>query len=209
VPVDWRQEMKTARTKSTTRYLVAAALLVCVSSCGVRGGRSMAAAAGKGAAERVETKGSLSGSGTIKGGDFLGKSLLSKGRMFGHVTDIRYGQLDPHPGNELCVAGMGLVVFIDNEGKAFGNLELEKYGKGMRMVDVEGDGVCEYLMWSPVGGRTCALRDHKGRLVWDSEGIVDFVQGLGYGDLDEDGKLDFIIFSYPELVALDSQGRQL
>lgn len=145
----------------------------------------------------------------------LGKGVLEKELFYddnqlGLVTDISYGEHDSSDGAEIVIVGTRGAAFVNREGKS----EKSVLFRGMQTnhvdaVDIEGDGVCEFLnrgSWSvPV-----ALIDHEGKLLWtysDRPGVDD----AAAGDIDGDGRLEIVVgFNGGGGVhLLDSRGKKI
>ena len=145
------------------------------------------------------------------GDEFLEKTLLMREPAFGTVTDLRYGELDPRPGLELCVVSRSDVVYLGDEGDTFGRLTFTlddgwREFTRSKCLDVEGDGTCEFLCNK---GLLWALLDHSGRTIWTTEQFANGVNSVGYGDVDGDGSLEFVIDDYDRFIVVDSQGHEM
>jgi hypothetical protein len=114
------------------------------------------------------------------------------------VTDIVVGELDPQPGTEIGVAGTGAALLWAWEGQVLGDdtdavraIVFDDGASHVDIVDVEGDGVCEFLnrgSW----GDDAWLRDHAGREIWVYGGDPG-VDDACAGDIDGDGILEFAV----------------
>lgn len=146
----------------------------------------------------------------LVGKGVLEKELFYDDNRLGLVTDISYGEHDSSDGAEIVIVGTRGAAFVNREGKS------EKFVlfRGMQTnhvdaVDIEGDGICEFLnrgSWStPV-----ALIDHEGKLLWtysERPGVDD----AAAGDIDGDGRLEIVVgFNGGGGVhLLDSKGKKI
>jgi hypothetical protein len=140
----------------------------------------------------------------------LSKSTFVQSTSLQQVTDIVVGELDPSPGEEIGIAGTHGVVFADANGQEKASLTLPVDGVHVDIVDVEGDGVCEFIdrgMW----WASARLMDHRGRVLWSYGQGGQGVDDMGAGDVDGDGVLEFAVgFNGSGGVhLLDSQGQKL
>lgn len=130
-------------------------------------------------------------------GVVVGQGLLQPRVFFsdpglGVVTDISVGKLDPTPGAAVGVAGEEGAVFLDQSGAAVSSVKFTDSYDRIVMVDVEGDGVCEFMdrgSW----GSEAALLDHRGQKLWSYGGKGGGVNDMGAGDVDNDGMLEFAV----------------
>ncbi|HEV2914111.1 MAG TPA: hypothetical protein VGX92_12595 [Pyrinomonadaceae bacterium] len=126
------------------------------------------------------------------------------------IADVSVGQLDGRPGVDIGLAGRFGLTLLDGQGKvkerityqfekgsiALGPVKLEREKNSfsqLRVVDIEGDGVCEILGYDGIDG--AAIFNHQGRVLL-SRGAYDEGSSSIYevtaGDLDGDGVLEFI-----------------
>ncbi|MBV9958596.1 MAG: hypothetical protein JO360_09250 [Acidobacteria bacterium] len=144
----------------------------------------------------------------------LGAELLSRTEFlkfqFGSVEDIVVGELDGKPGQDIGIAGRLGAKLVDREGqlkeqtsyqferetRKLGPLEIkpEKMSLGdIRIVDLEGDGVCEYFGRGSTDG--AAVFDHQGKALWSYGSFTEektSIDDLAVGDLDGDGVAEFL-----------------
>ncbi len=126
------------------------------------------------------------------------------------VKDMKVGQLDGQGDLDVGLAGQHGLTLLDRQGnltkrinyrfqkgKSRHGLETEREKDSfynMRLVDVEGDGVCEVLGFGGLDGM--ALFDHQGNVLF-SRG--EFQEGqssiheVTAGDVDGDGVTEFIV----------------
>ena len=126
------------------------------------------------------------------------------------IMDVSVGQLDGQPGPEVGLAGMfGLTIldlrghlkerinykFVKREVKV-GPLQTTQTNdsfREMRVVDVEGDGVCEIFGYDGLDGM--ALFNHQGQVVFNHGAFQreqSSINNAAAGDIDGDGKLEFV-----------------
>lgn len=126
------------------------------------------------------------------------------------VQDMKVGQLDGQGGLDVGLAGRFGVTLLDRQGNVtkrtnfrfemgksrLGNLANDRekdsfYNK--RLLDVEGDGVCEVLAFGGLDGM--ALFDHQGNVLF-SRGELEqgksSIHEVSAGDVDGDGVTEFI-----------------
>jgi hypothetical protein len=149
--------------------------------------------------------------GVRKGADLLIKDVFIEDRRLGTVTDIAFGELDANPGLEVGVAGPRRALLASRNGELIrwvGFKKKRRIGdlfrtfRDFKIVDVENDGVCEFLSmasWTSA----CGLFDHEGNKIW-SRGVM--LNTSAYGDVDGDGKLEFVLSRYNMLMLVDSEG---
>jgi hypothetical protein len=142
-----------------------------------------------------DTPGGSKGPGTpavVSGQGLLVKSVYLKDNRLGRVTDIAMGLLDPKPGMKtVLLVGEGGAL-VTREGIATG--EFSKFSSSVdrvNIIDVEGDGVCEFMNR---GSWSCdaSLLNHDGTVRW-SYGGSDGVDDMAAGDMNGDGKLEFVV----------------
>jgi hypothetical protein len=119
----------------------------------------------------------------------VGQELVTKTRF---LRDSRPGVI-----SDIAVrdAGVWLVgsqgaLVTDRLGKARSFTAFERPGGLVEMVDVEGDGISEFLNRGG-GWQEGFLLDRKGRVVW-TYGGHPAINDITAGDLDGDGLLDFV-----------------
>lgn len=124
----------------------------------------------------------------------LGTGVLERSEYFqssqiGIVTDIAPAQIDPNP--ELAIVGNKGVVVLDETRSEKSSVRFDRRAQYIVRIDVEGDGVWEYLDrgggWGDV-----RLFDASGRTIW-SYGGMSGVNSIASGDMDGDGVLEFAV----------------
>ena len=145
----------------------------------------------------------------VSGAGRFSKRVVWTDPSLGAITDITMGQLDGKPGSEIGLAGTDGAVLLTERMGAQQTVQFPGSRSHVDVVDVEGDGVCEFMdrgSWS----HDVALFDHSGKLMW-SYGGTDGVDDMSGGDIDGDGRLEFAVgFNGGGGVHLvDSAGRRL
>jgi hypothetical protein len=126
------------------------------------------------------------------------------------IMDVTVGQLDGQPGADVGLVGRAGLTVLDLQGRVkerinykfakgdvkVGPLEVERendnFGE-MRVVDVEGDGVCEIFGYDGLDG--IALFNHQGQVVFNFGAFQreqSSILEAAAGDIDGDGKLEFV-----------------
>lgn len=129
---------------------------------------------------------------------------------FDSIEDMSVGQLDGQAGLDVGLAGRFGMTILDAQGNLrkridyqfekseikIGPLKTERVKNifhNIRVVDVEGDGVCEILGFGGTDGAT--LFSHEGRILFNrgeyQEGQPS-IREVAAGDIDGDGKLEFV-----------------
>jgi len=130
--------------------------------------------------------------GVVKGAGLLAQSVYFSDPRLGSVTDLALGRLDPASGAEIGVAGVDGAAFLDATGNVKSTVKFSTAFRRINFVDVEGDGVCEFMergSW----GSSAALLNHAGKVLWTYGGKQPGVDDMAAGDLDGDGKLEFVV----------------
>jgi len=145
---------------------------------------------------RLQPPAAAQKAGVRVGSGLLRQSVFVQVPSLGVVTGIVEGELDPAPGREIGLAGTNGAVFVDQTGKqkakvSFSNpgVRRSNFGVQVDIIDVEGDGVCEFMSrgaWV----RPAYLMDHQGKVLWTYGGFPG-VDDMGAGDVNGDGRLEF------------------
>ncbi|MEE9270910.1 MAG: hypothetical protein V3V49_11695 [Candidatus Krumholzibacteria bacterium] len=144
----------------------------------------------------------------------LAKSLWiedSRVEPSGAGTAICRGDLDQTPGDEIVFRGTdGFLVLSPGPTAPVVYSAIE--ARGVRFVDVEGDGDAEYLERSWSEG--IRLWDHTGVLLWevrpDRNQVPAFwTSGVLWADVNDDGKLEFLVGTHQGVELLTGSGDRL
>jgi hypothetical protein len=127
----------------------------------------------------------VSGEGVLCGSPFLSDASL------GSVTDIKPGKVDAGAGVVAAVAGEEGAAFVTGDGSVVSSVSFGDRFDHVEVVDVEGDGVCEFLNRGSWGSDP-ALLAHDGRVLW-SYRAPDGADDTCAGDVDGDGRLEFAL----------------
>lgn len=126
------------------------------------------------------------------------------------IEDMAVGELDGQPGLDIGLAGTFGLSLLDIHGQMkkrityrfaeekvkVGPFETERQKDSfynMRILDVEGDGVCEVLAYNGLDG--AVIFDKQGRVLLSREENIDgkpSIRDVAAGDIDGDGILEFV-----------------
>ena len=130
--------------------------------------------------------------GVVQGQGLLSQATFLADSRLGAVTDLAQGKLDPAPGVALAVAGGNGAAFLDRAGKLISFVPFGDSFDRIAVVDVEGDGVCEFMNRGSAG-YDAALLDHNGKQLWTYRAKGGSVSDMAAGDVDKDGLLEFAV----------------
>jgi hypothetical protein len=130
--------------------------------------------------------------GIVTGAGFLQQTVFLSDPRLGTVTDIAFGKLDPTPGVGMVAAGGDGAVFATADGKVKSFSQFSGSHNDVDIVDVEGDGVCEFINRGPVGSGA-ALIGHSGNTTWAYGEKSMGVNDMCGGDVNGDGQLEFAV----------------
>ncbi len=133
----------------------------------------------------------LNKTGVLVGEGFLSKSIYIQDTRLGTISDIAFGEFDPSPGPEIAIVGTRGVLFLDTNAKAKSSVMFSVRTGHVVIVDVEGDGISEYLDRGG-GWQDVSLLDHNGNVIWTYGGMPG-VDNISSGDVDRDGILEFVV----------------
>jgi hypothetical protein len=144
----------------------------------------------------------------VKGCELLAKELLVHDERLGVVHDIQEADLDPNPGSEVGITDGRCAILLELSGtllKAVAFADVRRSRRGSRIVDVDGDHVCEFLCVSD--GGAYVLFDHNGDELWTRGALGSYVGTRAYGDIDGDGRLEFVQKGSRNIALVGSDGR--
>jgi hypothetical protein len=152
-----------------------------------------------------------------------GESLLEKRRIatcpeIGEVTDIAFGRVAGDGHERVVVAGTLGYALIDPYFETVVSVvrlepilepPFEDAAIACRIVDVDGDGEFEFARLSDGFGR-CSLHRADGSVIWAKPGLSQYRASMGThgaaGDIDGDGKLEFLITCGSQVMLVDRDG---
>ncbi|HEX9668394.1 MAG TPA: hypothetical protein VGC93_02815 [Thermoanaerobaculia bacterium] len=120
----------------------------------------------------------------VTGAGFLTKSEFLRDRRPGVISDISVQDA------EIWFAGSLGALVTDPAGAVRSSTPFEQPSELVEMIDVEGDGIVEFLNRGG-GWQDVFLLDHEGQVIWTYGGRPS-VNGIAAGHLDGDGMLDFV-----------------
>lgn len=137
---------------------------------------------------------SLEAEGPSVGADLMERRVFFEAERLNAVADIAVGDLDDSPGTEIVLSGVHAAAVLDASGEKIAITEYaldpnRSNARFVEVVDVEGDGTCEFLAHgSHLTGGPAVLLDHSGEIIWESS---EAPNALTAGDVDGDGELEF------------------
>jgi len=160
-----------------------------------------------------------------KGAQLFQKNVFfENAELGGWIASITWGRLSRDPEAKIVVTGRRGAAFVTAEGilRSLVQFAAGERGAGRVIpVDVENDGLCEF-MDNDGSGFLVSLFDHQGRRLWQyppvqrlDQGPIDITAGvpsrMAAGDLDADNTLDFVVGMVGEgsrgIHRLDAKGR--
>lgn len=143
----------------------------------------------------------------LQGGNLLSKKAIFTSHAVGDVTGIAGGP--GVAGSSTEIVGLSGAAVLDSKYKPLRLIFFQRQWSQVDIVDVEGDGVCEYLSrgsWSSPS----TLIGHNGSILWtyrSGSGVDD----TAAGDINGDGLLEFAVgFNGGDGIHLvDSKGKQV
>ena len=176
-----------------------------------------------------ETPAALSKPRIVVGAEFLSRNQLittSQTASIDTIEDLAVGELDSNPGIDIVIAGRSGAIIVDRNGtkqsEVYYEFEVKQVGIGplnspslqtllgdVQVIDIEGDGSCEYLARGSVDG--AALFSHEGKRLWSYGAFTDektSIDDLAVGDINGDGVSEFIA-AWNGLEFFDRHGNKL
>lgn len=134
------------------------------------------------------------------GEDFLEKTIIFRAPELGGITEILLRRPKPEEKEAIIVAGTGGTAFLEpGTLKVVKKVQLND-GKPpftpMHIVDVDGDGDLEFFR-EPNAGTPAFLYDDHGQVLWKYSSPGRGFPEVTYGDLEGDGKVSFLLWSFP------------
>jgi len=125
--------------------------------------------------------------------DLLSKKIFVEDLRLGMVTDIVLEELDGRGGREIGIAGRKGALFLSTTGKVKSSVMFSSTTSHVDIIDVEGDGVCEFINRGGYRGdtRDASLLDHNGKTLW-TYGGSPAINNMCAGDIDGDGIAEFV-----------------
>ena len=130
--------------------------------------------------------------GVLVGPDLLSKRLFFEDARLGQVTDIVMGKLDPSAGIEIGITGTQGALFVDEKANVKSSVMFDGRTKHVDIMDVDGDGVFEFVNSGGAWIVEASLIDHNGKTFWTYGGRSG-INHMAAGDMDGDGIAEFVV----------------
>jgi len=120
-----------------------------------------------------------------------GMSIFLEHPDTGLITDIRLGEFDGNPGEDIGFSGEAGFGTADRTGEVTFFVNVPPFTGWSVIVDIENDGLCEQLIRVTLFGNP-ALYDHSGNMVMDFDREI-VASSPACGDIDGDGENEIIV----------------
>jgi hypothetical protein len=140
---------------------------------------------------RLEMPSDLANPTVLVGSGFVSRTLFFEDSRLGTITDIKIGEFDPSPGQEIGIAGSRGAAFLDEAARAKAMVMFSGQADDVNIIDIDADGACEFFnrgSW----GVDASLIDHNGNVRWTYGGMPG-VDDMDAGDVDGDGAMEFAV----------------
>lgn len=142
--------------------------------------------------------------GVAVGDDQFERQAFADLTLNGLTTDILSLEIGTQ---RIGIAAEDGVAWLDENGAVTSVQKLPKTASGLRIVDLEADGTFEFLDDGELDG--VVLLDSQGKAVWKFPGEAEtcLAMSIRPGDLDGDGRVDFIVACDDGLRRIDQDGK--
>ena len=130
--------------------------------------------------------------GVIAGDGLLSKNLIFENATVGAVTDIHVSS--GTTATEYRLAGSKGSVVVDAQFHVTSAITFDRKAVDVHPIDVNQDGLFEYMDRGGHGWQNAALFDQNGKVLWRYRGWFG-INDMVAGDLDGDGEPEFVVGS--------------
>ncbi len=143
----------------------------------------------------------------------------------GDIVDISIAEQDSEPGIDVVIAGRYGAMIVDRNGVKRSQIQYEFEREktkvfifetetprsmlgDVQVIDIEGDGKCEYLARGSLDG--AAVFNHQGKRLWSYGAFTDektSIDNAAAGDINGDGVAEFIA-GWNAIEVFDKHGRK-